>query len=241
MINDSYWGPVLCGTWLAMAATIAVADGSTVDKVYPPYVEPLEWELEWRAIVANKTPQSGERRKEVHKLGLGRAVSEFVFLEMYVVGEPSSGDNLALQAYEVELLWQLSEQGEYAVDYGLLFELEKEHHKDLWEYTTTVLLEKEWGRFSGAANLSVTYEWGDDIHNEFETAVALQSRYRYSERFEPALELYVGQDTRALGPVIMGFERLGVMKALRWEIGTVFGLDSNTADYTLRGVLEYEF
>ena len=46
---------------------------------------------------------------------------------------------------------------------------------------------------------------------------------------------------RGLGPVVMGVERLGIMKALRWELGVILGVDSKTADYTLRAVLEYEF
>jgi hypothetical protein len=34
---------------------------------------------------------------------------------------------------------------------------------------------------------------------------------------------------------------MGIMKALRWELGSIFGLDDDTPDYTLRAVLEYEF
>ncbi len=135
----------------------------------------------------------------------------------------------------------MSEQGEYVVDWALLFELERESDNDIWEYSTAVLLEKEFGRFSTTANIGVTYEWGDDIGNEVETSLALQYRYRYSPRFEPALELYLGQDTRGFGPVAMGAQRLGTMKALRWEAGIIFGMDNDTADYTLRAVLEYEF
>ncbi len=36
-------------------------------------------------------------------------------------------------------------------------------------------------------------------------------------------------------------ERLGATQALRWEAGIIFGADSDTADYNLRAVLEYEF
>ncbi len=145
------------------------------------------------------------------------------------------------RSLEVELLWQMSEQGEYAVDYGLLFELEKERDVGTWEYSTTLLLEKEIGRYSATANLGLIYEWGDEIDNEWETALALQGRYRYSPRFEPALEFYMAEDTLGLGPVLTGVERLGLMKALRWEAGIILGMDKDTADYTLRGVLEYEF
>ncbi|MGK0441723.1 MAG: hypothetical protein ACJA0N_001524 [Pseudohongiellaceae bacterium] len=67
------------------------------------------------------------------------------------------------------------------------------------------------------------------------------SPYSYSPRFEPALEFYAGQDTRGLGPVIMGIDKVAGNTAVKWELGTIFGLDSNTADLTLRAVLEYEF
>lgn len=218
-----------------------LADGSVIDKVYHPYVEPLEWELEWRMIHQDEDPVTGEQRAQTHRFGFGKAIAESVFAEVYLIGEQNSDTSFSTEAYEVEILWQLSEQGEFILDWGLLFELERETDDDIWEYSTAVLLEKEFGRFSAAANLGLVYEWGDDIDNEVESFVALQTRYRYSPRFEPALELYLGQDTRGIGPVITGAERLGNMKALRWEAGVILGFDKDTADYTLRAVLEYEF
>ncbi len=222
-------------------ATAALADGSAVDKVYHPYVEQLEWELEWRMAQEDDNPLTGERNRQVHRLGLGRAVSEYLFVEGYLIGARNSEKGLEMEAYELEMLWQLTEQGEFALDYGLLFELEREHEKNRWEYSTKLLLEREFGRFSGTANLGLSYEWGHGIDNEFETSLALQARYRYSPRFEPALELYAGEDSRALGPVLTGTERLGPLKALHWEAGVVFGVESNTPDYTVRALLEYEF
>lgn len=231
--------------WVAIAAAIittrAAADGIAIDKVYHPYVDPLEWEAEWRMIHQNKDPVTGNSRAQLHRLGLGRAVSESVFAELYLIGARSADDKLDLYAYEAEVLWQMSEQGEFFVDYGLLFELEKEHQEEAWEAATTVLLEKEFGSFSATANVGLIYEWGNDIRDEWETSLALQGRYRYSPRLEPALELYSGENTRGLGPTVMGMEKLAPMKALRWELGIIFGLDSETADYTLRAQLEYEF
>lgn len=226
---------------LSLFAAGAHGDGSVVDKVYHPYVEQLEWELEWRVTHEDENPITGVERRQLHRLGLGRAVSEYVFAEVYLIGEQSSQESFGLEAYELELLWQLSDQGEYFMDYGVLFELEKEHSDDIWEASSALLLEKEFGRYSATVNLGLTYEWGDDIEDELETAAALQARYRYSPRFEPALEVYLGEDTRAVGPVVMGRERLGQMKALSWEFGVVLGVDSDTADYTVRAVLEYEF
>ena len=226
---------------LLLVAAGARGDGSVVDKVYHPYVEQLEWELEWRMTHEDENPITGIERQQLHRVGLGRAVTEYVFAEVYLIGEQSSQESFDLEAYELELLWQLSDQGEYLLDYGVLFELEKEQREDSWEASSALLLEKEFGRYSATVNLALTYEWGDDIEDELETAAALQARYRYSPRFEPALEAYLGEDTRAVGPVVMGRERLGLMKALRWELGVVLGVDSDTADYTVRAVLEYEF
>ncbi len=226
---------------LASVAGPVMADGSVVDKIYHPYVEQLEWEVEWRMTHENEDPQSGEERRQAHKLGIGHGLGEYFFVEAYLIGQRSADDSLNLYAYELEALWQLSEQGEYIADYGLLFELEKENDEDVWEYATTLLLEKELGRFSATANLGIIYEWGDDIENEWETSLSLQGRYRMSPRFEPALELYMGEDTLGLGPVVMGVERIAYMQALRWEAGIILGADSDTADYTIRAALEYEF
>jgi hypothetical protein len=220
---------------------LAFADGSAIDKVYHPYVDPLEWELEWRVVHADQDPVSGKNNRQLHRLALGRAVFDTVFAELYLLGARTAQDDMNLQAYEVEIMWQLTEQGEYSLDYGLLFELEKVHGDDRWEYATTLLLEREMGRFSATANLGLGYEWGGYTDDEIETTLALQARYRYSARLEPALELYLGEDTRGLGPVLMGRERLGPARALRWEFGIVFGLEQATPDYTVRGLLEYEF
>ena len=240
-LNFRQLTPVLSGICLAACSAPLTADGTAVDKVYHPYVEPLEWELEWRMIHENENPISGESRRQLHRLGFGRAVSEFVFAEFYLIGEQSAESDFELEAYEFEILWQMSEQGEYLLDYGLLFELEKEDSVDVWEYSTALLLEKEFGRYSATANIGLQYEWGEDIDDEVESTLALQTRYRYSPRFEPALELYMGQDTLGLGPAFQGAERMGIMKALRWQLGVIFALDSDTPDYTLRAVLEYEF
>lgn len=237
-INQARLGSAFLLLWLSTAGR---TDGTVVDKVYHPYVEPLEWELEWRMSHEDENPADDKRARQLHKLGLGKALSDYVFAEFYLLADHTSEQGLNLEAYEIEVLWQLSEQGEYSLDYGLLFELEKTHKENAWEAATSLLLEKELGRFSTTANLSFIYEWGKRVADEFETALSLQARYRYLPALEPALELYLGESTRAVGPVLLGMQRLGVAKALRWELGLVLGLDNDTADYTFRAVLEYEF
>jgi hypothetical protein len=96
-------------------------------------------------------------------------------------------------------------------------------------------------RVAEIGNLVATQEWGSDVRDELETRLGLQARYRYSPAFEPAIEVYSGEDTRGMGPVALGMVRLGGKRQLRGEAGAIFGVDSKSPDTTLRFLLEFEF
>ncbi|MBQ0720989.1 MAG: hypothetical protein KBT88_03390 [Gammaproteobacteria bacterium] len=214
-----------------------LADGSVVSKIYHPYVQPLEKEIELRTLY-EKDDNNNDQQKV--KLGYGQSLSDSWFGEIYLIAHKDGGDAFAIEAYEAELKWQITEQGEYAADWGLLFELEKEEG-DAWEAASTLLVEHQWGRLIGAANLSAIYEWGDKIDDELESKLALQMRYRHSPRFEPAIEFFSGQDYKGIGPLIMGREILGPARRLRWELGASFAISSDSPDLTIKTALEYEF
>ncbi len=217
---------------LLIAPILAQADGTAVDKVYHPYVQPLEREVEWRMITAE-----GD---SLQKLSYGQSLSDRLYVEGYLTASEEN-DNFRLYSYELEAKWQLTEQGEYAIDWGLVTELEKSNIRDQWEAATALLMEKEWGDWVGAANLWLEYEWGDDIEEEFETALSMQARYRLSPKFEPAIEYYAGDETRAIGPVALGDVRFSAGKKLHWETGVLFGVGKQSPDATLRFLTEFEF
>jgi hypothetical protein len=123
----------------------------------------------------------------------------------------------------------------------MLFELGAAESPDVMEISSTLLAEKEWQQWTGTANLKASYEFGNDISNEFETALALQARYRLSMALEPALEFYTGEDLLGAGPVMMGSHRFGQGRQLHWETGLIVGLGKQTPDRTFRFLLEYEF
>jgi len=216
----------------------ANADGLVVDKVYDPYVQPLEKELEFRSLVQYDDDFPDLQR---HSLGFGSALGERWFAEFYAIALKTSGESLRIDTYELELKRQLTEQGEFAFDWGLLFELEREADVDVWEFSTSVLIAREIASWTATANVDFIYEWGSPINDEFETALHAQMRYRWRQRFEPGLEIHVGQDTTAIGPVFSGLHRVNVGSKLRWELGYFTGLDDSTADHTLRLSIEYEF
>lgn len=97
------------------------ADGLAIDKVYHPYVQPLEKELEFRWL--NYDVQNSNSN-QIYRLGYGQSFSQYWFFEAYIIVGRKTNDFQA-DAYELEAKVQLTEQGEYASDWGALFELEK--------------------------------------------------------------------------------------------------------------------
>lgn len=218
----------------------ASADGMVIDKIYHPYVQPLEREFEWRAALQDYQPDRPDHL-QMYRMAYGMSLGDKWFAEAYVVGARSDAASFDAVGYEFEVQRQLTEQGEYWADFGVVFELEHEDHPNAWEFSTGLLAEKEWGRWSGTANLFLMYEWGSRIQDEMETSLALQARYRYARGFEPAVEIYTGEDTRGIGPVALGQLPLGGKRQLHWEAGAIFGVDNKSPDTTLRFLVEYEF
>ncbi len=224
---------------LMLYSTSGYSDGSSIDKVYHPYVVETEREIEWRTVF--QSDAKDRFSQQIQRLGLGYSFTDSLFTEIYIIGERLPQNNFKIAQLEFEALWQLTEQGEYEYDWGLLFELESRTKEKIWDLSTGLLIERSWGRWTGTANIALEYEWGEDIQNEFETSFATQFRYRYQPSFEPAIEFYQSQNTTAIGPVIMGNLRFGSAKKLHWELGVLFGLKDNTANETLKTIIEYEF
>ncbi len=220
-----------------ISSSYTFADGIVVDKVYHPYVLPNEREVEWRLLSYQK--DSGNYLAQ--RFAFGHAVSSNVTLEAYLVAERDDGGHFKMISYELETRWMITEQGEYWLDWGMLFEIEKKHQKNNWESTTGVLIEKEFGRTSLTFNAFIIYEWGDDITDEFETEIRMQYRYRYMEQFQPAIELFSGENYIGIGPAFMGVQRFDDQKQLKWEIAFITGLNGEDKDHILRMAIEYEF
>lgn len=225
---------------LALCSGVTLADGFAVDKIYHPYVEAMEQEIEYRVVVRDSSAELGDRQ-QTHKIGYGRAFSDRLFGEIYLIGQDPSGESLQLEAYEAEVIYQLTEQGEYWADWGLIVEVEREHNQNAWEAASGILAEKEHGNWSTTVNMLVIYEWGKDLEGEFETRFAFQTRVRYRPWFEPGIEFHSGQNTRAIGPIFQGNYRVGIRKNLHWEAGAYIGLDQETPDSSFRLGLEFEF
>jgi hypothetical protein len=214
----------------------AHADGVVVDKVYHPYVLPNEREFEWR-LMSNQASFNGLDQR----IGYGQSISEYVTVEAYLVGERDQDNDFGLTAYEIEARWMMTDQGKYWADWGMLFEVEKQHKLDNWEVTTALLMEKEFGKTSLTLNFFAIYEWGHTIENEWESEFRLNYRYRFSPQFQPAIELFAGEDFIGIGPAVIGIQRFDGQKQLKWEAGFITEVSQSGKNHTLRFSLEYEF
>lgn len=217
--------------------TSAQADNFTVDKVYQPYVLPFEREFEWRLT----SRQNDNGNVLMQRFSFGHALSEFVILEAYIVGARDENENFGVEGYELELRWMITEQGRYWADWGTLFELEKQHNTNDWEVKAGLLTEKEFGQFSLTTNVTLVYEWGETVANEWESEFKAKFRYRWLPEVQPGVEVYVAEDFIGVGPAFMGIKRFDRQKQLKWELGFIAGLNGDNKDHTLRMSLEYEF
>ncbi|NNJ72051.1 MAG: hypothetical protein HKP09_02600 [Enterobacterales bacterium] len=225
-------------SFILICQSIAItADGAVVDKVYHPYVLANEREFEWRIASYDRD----SRQDLMHRVGYGEAISETVSVEAYLNGFRNSNGDFQLESYEAEVRWMITEQGKEWADWGMLFELEKQRNEDIWESSTAIIMEKEFGRTSLTMNLFAVYEWGADIENEWETEFRLQHRYRWIPEFQPAVEIYMGEDYAGIGPAVIGIKRFDDRHQLKWEAGVIFEVENADQNHTIRFALEYEF
>lgn len=211
-----------------------------IDKVYHPYVEAYKSEIEYRMLYKHDDNDSNLDGAQLHRLSYGRALTEKFAMEGYVIGKKLPTRSFSIDGFELEGKLQLTEQGEYWSDWGLVFELERDSERDRWESGVGILMEKEWGKWVGTLNLFAEYEFGKGVHSEFDGANRSQIRYRWARYFEPAVEFYMDEETRGLGPVFLGSKKIGV-NTLNWELGFIFGFNHKTAEQNLRFLLDYEF
>lgn len=214
-----------------------LADGVVVDKIYHPYVLANEREVEWR-LMSSKTDNGTNLAQ---RLGYGQSISENIIVEAYLIAEEDENDDFDIQAYEIETRWMITEQGQYWADWGMLFEFEKQKNRDDYEATIGILVEKEFNKTSLTLNLFAIREWGHTIDNEWESEFRLQYRYRYLAEFQPAIELYTGENFVGIGPAFMGIHRFNGQKQLKWEAGFISEVANSGKNHTLRFAIEYEF
>ena len=248
----------LGGTAIALGAILSTtaffaAPAHAGTKVYLPYVEKGEIEIEYRG---SRTVDSDNTKdnKQANKIALGYGVTDFWFTEIYAVWERSPGGTTVYKATEWANYFQLTDRGEYWADFGFLVEYvsaAQSGSADKIEFGP--LITKDIGRTTNTANILFENEVGANRSSGTALGYALETRWRLAPRFEPAIQAFgefgdvdkfntVDNQSHRIGPVLLGSFSLGSLPGkIGYDVGYLFGVTDGAEDGTVKVNLEYEF
>lgn len=233
---------------------IIASPARAVDRLYYPYVEQGEWELEYFGTRSmDRDAAKDDEQKQQFSLAYG--ATEFWRTEFYAKYEKEPQDELAFDAWEWENVFQFTERGEGIVDVGASFAYEykpQTNRADTLE--ARLLLAKDLDATSHTFNLNFEKDVGAGPKAGLEGAFVWSSRYDYSAWFEPGLEFSgeLGELENAgrfknhayyLGPVAYGkvpFKLIGQSNGLKYRLGYLFGLSEVASDGQGVAQIEYE-
>lgn len=238
---------------IVLTAALAVAPKSAhaAHVVYSPVVEEGERAIEYRGH--NDFDESDDRDGSAqHKLEIEYTPNAFWRTELLGEWEKAPGESLEATEIAWENILQLTPQGKYWADAGLVAEYAHSLEDDGDDAIELGLLgEKELARSVVTANLLAERELTGGADTEL--GYALRWRYRWSEPFEPGVELHGGlgdwgdferldEHEHELGPSLLGKMRGAEGHgALKYEAALLFGITRESPDTTLRLQVEYEF
>lgn len=230
--------------------TVGAAHAGPADYVHTPNVEYGEKEIE---LHLGTLREHGEDRESAAVFAFGMGVTEHWFTELLTEFERTGGDATKLEAVEWENIFQLTERGQYPVDVGVLFEVERPmDHAEGWEVKLGPLLQTEFGKVQVNFNPILERHFDAEEKSETELTYQWQAKYRLMQSFEFGAQGFgeVGkwndweksdEQTHKAGPAIFGKLPLGNHDAFKYNAALLFGLNRHTPDHTLRATLEYEF
>jgi len=223
-------------------------------KVYYPYVELGELEIEYRGSRTIDGDDSKDNEQK-HLIGIGYGFNEWWFSEIYAEWEreAGAGEETAFEAFEWENRFQLTNPGEYWADFGLLVEYERtDSGSSPDKIELALLFAKEFGKFEAAYNLAFEREVGGGAGDDVELAQAFQLKYRLDRTFEPGIEVFsefgaiddmpgFDEQEHYVGPIATGVFPLGdsAMK-LKYNVGYLFGVSDAAEDGVVKAIIELE-
>jgi FTR1 family protein len=238
----------------ALAGTLVVSMPQSAEaapfKVYSPRVVKGENEIEYRGFHdfdKNDSRDGGE----THVFAVGRGFTDYWFSELYSIYAKQPGAYFKHEAIEWENLFQLTEQGKYWADFGLLTEYQSTDHGP-GEIALAPIIEKTIDRWVGTLNLFFERQIGSEAGPGTIFAYAARVKYLLNSRFEPAIEAF-GEPGRInhaggfngqehwVGPAFYGAVRLSGTHKLAYSAAYLFGATSVSSDNRAILRLEYEF
>ena len=240
---------------LAFVATLAALPLSSAlagpaDYVYVPGVTYGEREIDFKAGAWKK---SGEDRLSASSIGFGYGVTQRWFTEVYQKYERAGGESTHVDAWEWENKFQLTEQGEYPVDVGLIVELERPRDRSEGnEVRFGPLFQTEFGKLQLNGNVLFERHYGADSPQRMETGYQWQAKYRWKQELEFGFQGFgdlgkwnhwdpADERSHRMGPAVFGKIALGGGKAVRYNAAWLAGASTAAPNHNFRMQVEYEF
>lgn len=230
--------------------TLSVAARAGDYQVYSPNVVKGEKELEFRGFNSWGTHAGGGADRAA-RFAFSYSPTDFWATELYVNAEREPGESLKVEEYEWENRFQLTPQGKYWADVGLLSEMEiPRFSHDPYEWKLGPTFAKDFGRFTTQLNLLVARQFGHNPAPGVALSYRARLQYRYDRRISPLIEAYgqpagtlsaPNQPRQQIGGGLTGVLVLGHGDNLRYSGVLLFGANHRAADTTAVARLEYEF
>ncbi len=241
---------------IAMAATAAPCAGAReIDPsayLLLPSVTPGEREIEFRlgdGSVGRNVPAEWDT-----SIALGLGLTRSWFSEIAAQYRAPSGAGAGWDSFEWENILQVSEPGEWPVDVGVAFEVDRPRDASLG---TTLyfgpLLQKDFRRVQVNLNILAARQVLSPQYRELHWTYQFQAKYRYEEALEFGVQAFGGpgstsrawvpyeDQTHRIGPAMFGKIPLGSARELQYDAAFLFGATTRSPARTLRLQVEYEF
>lgn len=251
--KPNFYALLLSATVLAIAVSCPNA-ALAKDKLYSPYVEKGEVELEYfgRRSVDN---DSGKNNDQKNAFSVGYTPNDWWKTELYATFEKEPGEDAKFAEWEWENIFQLTERGQYWLDVGASLAYEwtpQSNHADTIE--ARLLLAKDVGKTSHILNIIAEKDVGSGPKEELEGKLLWSSRYNYNSYFAPGFEISndfgelentgsFDEQGHYVGPAAYGKIPLQLTDhadALKYRVGYLFGVSDAASDGQAVLQLEYE-
>ncbi len=249
--------PALAALLLVLGTENALAV-SADEYLFTPTVTQGEREIDWHF----GTGSSGESTAAQSDTGLafGLGVTQHWFTELDIEYRKQSPVGTRLDAFEWENTFQIGEPGEWPVDIGMEFNVEKPYQASSsslktggWSARFGPLLQKDMGKVQVNFNLLIARFFQSSEVSATQLSYQSQIKYRYSQPLEVGIQAFgrlssAGQTWTAyseqvhrVGPVVLGRLVLPGERSLSYNIAFLLGTTAHSPDRTLRFQFEYEF
>jgi FTR1 family protein len=250
---------IVIGSFIFMVACGAVFSKNVrADdiKIYSPIVVKGEKEVEVQGSYDfdNRAEKKNARRQEY---SFGYGLTDWWATEVGGIIEQGPDEDGIMSKpifthLEFENRFQLTPQGKYWIDVGVLIEYEQTFkHEETNNIEAKILLEKTFTSFVHTVNFILEKEvknYSDEKLPAPEARVAWSTKYLWRSYLQPGFEYHAdfgevrhhnpyNEQAHQVGPNLYG----RITKNVKYDIGYLFGISPASPDGQLKWVVEYEF